>query len=268
MNVIVNTAALKQIDERIIQWLDQVRTMLPAMIKEMDLQTKANRFDLVTNVDKSIEQSFEEMLTKEFPEHQLYGEEAHHDTDRLREGYTWVLDPIDGTANLVKQQDDFCLILGLFYNGEPVLSYIDDFPRQKRFKAIKGEGVYLNDERLSPPPERPLKDSFISFNNKVLNDETMHDLLDASFGYRLIGACGLDSAKVFTGQFGVHIHTNAKPWDIGAQFLFADMLGLKMTNFQQEPIDFIKGGPFIISNKGCYEEMLEILLQKGGYQKA
>ncbi|AVQ33691.1 inositol monophosphatase family protein [Staphylococcus muscae] len=263
----VEVEQLKMIDKQVMQWLDRVRRTLPSMIEDMDTQTKANRFDLVTNVDKAIEQSFEQMLTMHFPNHQLYGEEAHHNTEKLREGFTWVIDPIDGTANLVKQQDDFCLILALFHNGQPVLSYIDDFSRQKRFQAIKGQGVYLNDVPLSPPSERPLKESLISFNNKVLNDETMHDLLEVSFGYRLIGACGLDSAKVFTGQFGAHIHTNAKPWDIGAQFLFAEMLGLKMTNFHQEPIDFIHGGPFIISNAGCYDETLKILLQKGGYQK-
>lgn len=261
------TEQLQQIDRQVVQWLRQIKCDLPTMLADMDLQTKTSRFDLVTNVDKAIEQSFEQLLTAHFPAHQLYGEEAHHDTAKLRAGYTWVLDPIDGTANLVKQQDDYCIILALFHNGEPVLSYIYDCPREKLFQAIKGQGVYLNGEVLPPPPTMPLADSIISFNNKVLNDETMHDLLDASFGYRLIGACGLDSAKVFTGQFGMHIHTNAKPWDIGAQFLFAEMLGLKMTNFQQEPIDFIHGGPFIISNPGCYEETLAILLQNGGYQK-
>lgn len=72
--------------------------------------------------------------------------------------------------------------------------------------------------RCFPLLHKPLKDQIISFNNRVLNDETIHDLLDVSFGYRLIGACGLDSARVITGQFGAHIHTNAKPWDIAAQF--------------------------------------------------
>ncbi|MCS4486046.1 inositol monophosphatase family protein [Staphylococcus americanisciuri] len=258
---------LQQIDHYVMQWFNELKYSLPTMLKKMDLQTKTSRFDLVTNVDKAIEQSFEQLMITKFPGHQLYGEEAHHDTQRLREGFTWVLDPIDGTANLVKQQDDFCVILALFYNSEPVLSYIYDYPRQKLFQAVKGKGVYLNGVHLPSPPTMPLEDSLISFNNKVLNDVTMHDLLDASFGYRLIGACGLDSAKVFTGQFGVHIHTNAKPWDIGAQFLFAEMLGLKMTDFHEQPIDFIYGGPFIISNPGCYEETLRILLQKGGYQK-
>lgn len=38
---------------------------------------------------------------------------------------------------------------------------------------------------------------------------------------RNIGSCGLDSVRVIKGQFGAHINTNPKPWDIAAQFLFA-----------------------------------------------
>ncbi|WP_258007323.1 inositol monophosphatase family protein [Staphylococcus sp. 17KM0847] len=257
---------LYQIDEAVIKWLDDEKQKIPALLKDMKTTTKTDRFDLVTNIDKAIEQSFEQFLMNTFPDHQLYGEEGHHEIAHLREGATWVLDPIDGTVNLVKQQDDFCIILALFYNGKPMLSYIYDYSRQHLFKARKGYGAYLNEQSLAPPQAYPLHESIISFNNKVMNDETIHDLLNHSFAYRLIGACGLDSAKVFTGQFGAHIHTNAKPWDIGAQFLFAEELGLKMTNFYREPIDFIQGGPFIISNPGCYEEVLALLLQKGGYQ--
>ncbi|WP_086428133.1 inositol monophosphatase family protein [Staphylococcus cornubiensis] len=256
-----------RIDQHVQQWIHQMTQELPELIHQIQTDMKSSRFDLVTNVDRTIETRFEQFLKTHYPDHHLYGEEAHHETQHLREGHTWLIDPIDGTANLVKQQDDFCMIIGYFVEGEPQLSYIYDYPRQKLYHAIKGSGAFLNNEPIEPVTPRPLKDMIISFNNRVLNDETMHQLLDASFGYRLIGACGLDSARVITGQFGAHIHTNAKPWDIAAQFLFAQELGLKMTDFHQQPIDFVHGGPFIVSNPGCYETILNILLANGGYQK-
>lgn len=256
-----------KIDQHVQQWIQQMTQEIPNLIHQIQTDTKSSRYDLVTNVDRTIETRFEQFLKTYYPHHHLYGEEAHHDTHHLKEGHTWLIDPIDGTANLVKQQDDFCMIIGYFVEGEPQLSYIYDYPRQKLYRAVKGSGAFLNDKALPFVTSQPLKDQIISFNNRVLNDETMHDLLDASFGYRLIGACGLDSARVITGQFGAHIHTNAKPWDIAAQFLFAQELGLKMTDFHQQPIDFVRGGPFIISNPGCYETILDILLSNGGYQK-
>ena len=258
---------INEIDNEIKTWLRGLNLLIPSLIKEIYTDTKKNRFDLVTNVDKTLESNFERFIHELYPGHKLYGEEAHQETTNLREGYTWVMDPIDGTANLVKQQDDYCVIIALFVDGVPTLSYIYDFPRQKLYHAKKGAGAFVNNKRIEPGHAMTLSDVVISFNNKVLNDTTMHALLDASFAYRLIGACGLDSARVFTGQFGAHIHTNAKPWDIAAQFLFANELGLEMTNFQKEPIDFVTGGPFIISNPGCHEEILDILLADGGYEK-
>ena len=41
----------------------------------MVTETKENRFDLVTNVDKQIQNDFEAYLEKYFPTHQLLAEE-------------------------------------------------------------------------------------------------------------------------------------------------------------------------------------------------
>ena len=48
--------------------------------------------------------------------------------------------PIDGTANLVKQQEDYCIILAYFENGQPKLSYIYDYAHKIIYKAIEGKG--------------------------------------------------------------------------------------------------------------------------------
>ncbi|MBH9581094.1 inositol monophosphatase [Staphylococcus felis] len=263
----ISEEQLHTIDNHIHDWLKGLDELMPSLISDLKTDTKSSRFDLVTNVDETIEARFETFLKTHYPDHQLYGEEFHHQTDTLKTGHTWVIDPIDGTANLVKQLNDFCVILGYFIDGQPVLSYIYDYARQHIYKAVRGYGAFVNGEKIEPAVSKPLKDMIVSFNNKVMNDQTIHALLDQSFGYRLIGACGLDSIRVITGQFGAHIHTNAKPWDIGAQFLFAHELGLKMTNFKREGIDFTQGGPFIISNPGCYDEILDILNSDGGYQK-
>ncbi|NGW67674.1 inositol monophosphatase, partial [Staphylococcus aureus] len=52
-----------------------------------------------------------------------------------------------------------------------------------------------------------------------------------------------------------------------AQFLFAELLNLKMTTLDGKAIDHLKGAPFIISNKACHETVLKILNANGGYQK-
>ena len=63
------------------------------------------------------------------------------------------------------------------------------------------------------------------------------------------------------------MNTNPKPWDIAAQFLFAQELNLIMTSLDGGKVDFGKGGPFIISNPGCHQDVLDILNSGKGYQK-
>ena len=127
---------LREIDQQVQRWISEMRRELPQLIQHMKTDTKSNRFDLVTNVDRTIESRFEQFLKSQFPNHQLYGEEAHHQTEQLKEGHTWLIDPIDGTANLVKQQDDFCMIIGYFVDGIPQLSYIYDYPREKLYLSL------------------------------------------------------------------------------------------------------------------------------------
>ncbi|MGW7976631.1 inositol monophosphatase family protein [Staphylococcus xylosus] len=258
---------LNYIDESVITWLETLDEIIPSLIQEMVTSTKQNRFDLVTNVDKSIQQNFEQFLAENFPDHQLFAEEKSNININAKQGHVWIMDPIDGTTNLVKQQEDYCIILGYFVDGEPALSYIYDYPHRKLYKAIKGHGAHVNGERLVKPEPIDLQEAIISFNSLVINDETIHDLQEASFGYRCIGSCGLDSIRVIKGQFGAHINTNPKPWDIAAQFLFASELGLKMTTLDNTALDFAKAGPFIISNPACHEKVLAILNSGNGYKK-
>lgn len=168
------------------------------------------------------------------------------------------MDPIDGTANLVKQNEDYCIILAYFIDGKPQLSYIYDHARENLYSAISNFGVYLNDIKLDTPPSTQLKDAIVSFDAHYVDESIANKLRHASFSNRYVGSCGLDSIRVIKGQFGAHINTNPKPWDIAAQHLFAKELGLKMTQLNGEALNIDNKGPFIISNPGCYDEIVSI----------
>ncbi len=144
---------------------------------------------------------------------------------------------------------------------------IYDHPHQKLYKAIAGVGAFENNQLMQSPSPIDLKDAIISFKPQVLNNKTLQTLFQASFDFRTIGSCGLDSIRVIKGQFGAHFNTNPKPWDISAQFLFARELHLKMTHINGGPLDFSLGGPFIISNPSCYEDVLNILNSDDNYSK-
>ncbi|MEJ7365928.1 inositol monophosphatase, partial [Staphylococcus epidermidis] len=81
---------------------------------------------------------------------------------------------------------------------------------QHLYKAIENEGAFDNAQVMKQPPNMDIEEAILSFNTQVMNDETIHQLYDASFSHRIIGSCGLDSIRVIKGQFGAHINTNPK----------------------------------------------------------
>ena len=173
----------------------------------MVTSTKKNRFDLVTNVDKSIQQKFESFLKEHYPSHQLFAEEKSNSEINAKEGHVWIMDPIDGTTNLVKQQEDYCIILAYFENGQPKLSYIYDYAHKIIYKAIEGKGAFMNNVKLESPEVLSLKDTIVSFGSEYVNEKLSKALYQSSFSVRYIGACGLDSVRVIKGQFGAHFNT-------------------------------------------------------------
>ena len=90
--------------------------------------------------------------------------------------------------------------------------HIYDYPHGKLYKAIAGEGAYVNQSPLLPPPTLSIADAILSFNPHVLNDETIKDLFQSSFSYRIIGSCGLDSIRVIKGNLG---HTSTRILSLG-----------------------------------------------------
>lgn len=66
---------------------------------------------------------------------------------------------------------------------------------------------------------------------------------------------------------------NVAGFNIGKSFSYAPSpdiaqeLNLKMTSLDGGKVDFGKGGPFIISNPGCHQDVLDILNSGKGYQK-
>lgn len=71
----------------------------------LKVDTKTSRNDLVTNVDKEIEQFFIAKIREQFPTHKIMGEEGFGDELTSMDGYVWLIDPIDGTLNFVKRQE-------------------------------------------------------------------------------------------------------------------------------------------------------------------
>ena len=85
------------------------RKIRQSFSSELAIESKADANDLVTNIDKEIEQFFIKHIRHDFEGHFILGEEGFGDRLNNLDGYVWMLDPIDGTMNFIHQQRNFAI---------------------------------------------------------------------------------------------------------------------------------------------------------------
>src|SRR5215469_4633003 len=98
--------------------------------------------DLVTQADRASEKMIVDRIRKQWPEHDLVGEEG----SRRESGsdFRWYVDPLDGTTNFAHGYPVFCVSLGLEYKKECIAGVVYDPTRDEMFAAEKGGGSRLN----------------------------------------------------------------------------------------------------------------------------
>ncbi len=93
---------------------------LPRFRTRPDMTNKLEEgFDPVTEADKAGERAMRAMIEETYPDHGIIGEEYRR--KEARSGFTWILDPIDGTRSFVTGMLSWTTLVGLTFEGEPMV---------------------------------------------------------------------------------------------------------------------------------------------------
>ena len=90
---------------------------------------KRNGFDPVTNIDRALEFFLRKEITKKFPKDGIVGEEFK--AKKTKNGFSWILDPIDGTRSFIIGSPTWSNLISISYNNEPILGLVN-FPMLKK----------------------------------------------------------------------------------------------------------------------------------------
>ncbi len=242
-------------------WMQDILRTIPHFLEVTDIgevQEKSNPRDLVTAVDKGLEDYLTQAILEKFPDHNILGEETYVKDKIYDKKDLWVIDPIDGTTNFVKQGDQFCTLVAYFHDGKPLLSYIYEIRRDKLYHAMAGKGVFLDGEPLATPKNLPLHEVISSVDVRrmfIFNEDLFGRLVRGSFATRTVGTCGLDGARVVDGRFGIYLNYLSGPWDYAPYFLMAQELDLIFLNLDHKPMSLDHMGGFILSTRQAYEDL-------------
>lgn len=253
--------SIQDIHANVLMWLEEAADMIrDSFAEHLIIETKSDCKDLVTNMDKNIQAFLIQKITETYPTHQILAEEsAEQFIDSNRE-HVWIIDPIDGTANFVKQHDYFCILISYYENDIGKLGYIYEVMKEDIYYAIENEGVFLNDRKLPAPPTVSLHEGLVSIDvRNWYGKSCLEKLAMEAFDIRYFGCGGIDSIQVITGKFAAFAASIAGPWDQAAQLIFAKELGLCVSKFDGSDVNYLEGGDWVISNMAAYEDLLAIL---------
>ncbi|HEY6305344.1 MAG TPA: inositol monophosphatase family protein [Candidatus Angelobacter sp.] len=216
--------------------------------------------DLVTEADRSSEELIVERIRRQWPDHDLIGEEG----SRRETGsdYRWYVDPLDGTTNFAHGYPVFCVSLALEYKGERIAGVIYDPSRNEMFAAEKGGGSRLNGQPIHVSRTALLAESLVATGfpshkrHKNPNIHFYHQITLRSHGVRRAGSAALDLCYVACGRFDAFWEFNLNPWDTAAGVLLVQEAGGKVTNFSDGPFN-IDSREVLATNTILHGEMLK-----------
>lgn len=132
---------------------------------ELSVTEKEGHANFVTDMDVRVQRMLMEELSALLPDAAFICEEKEN--EKLSEGETWIVDPIDGTTNLIHHYHHSALSVALLRNREPVLACVYNPFTEELFSAEKGRGAWLNGKRIAVS-HRPLDNALIGFGTAPL----------------------------------------------------------------------------------------------------
>ena len=240
------------------------RYQRPGEIKE-----KAPK-DLVTEVDLLCEEFLISQIHERFPDDAILSEEKGGEISPT--GRTWLLDPLDGTANFSRSNPLFCACVSIVEDGEVKHAAVAAPRLGDVYHARLGSGAFRDSEGETYPLrigeteelERAFVGADMSFQG-ALNDPRKNGVLKvfrSCWQPRSVGSAGIRGAWLAAGYLDVSIGTSNTAWDYAPTALLVSEAGGHVTDLAGNPWTYDSDGLLAANNQALHTEVLEIIVAK------
>ncbi len=240
-----------------------VRTRSPGTL------TKKGDRDLTSEVDLAVEKLVRNFLHVKTPEAAFLGEEEG--TVVVSNDFLWILDPVDGTINLVHGLPLSAVSLSLVRNGIVQAAVIDLPFIRTRYTALRGYGSYANAKRIHVSRTTTLNTALISLDQYTFNDSNAdHEnrarlrlaehLACKAQRVRMFGTSAVELAWMAEGRLDACVMLGNKPWDTSAGVLIAREAGARVLD--QDGTDHSWNSAATIAVTPAVETQLITVVQK------
>jgi len=204
-------------------------------IKDIDrghlhVDAKSGRADLVTQYDKQVQERLRTGLGEIMPEAHFVGEEGSTQ-EYSPTGSFFIVDPIDGTTNFIKDYHLSSISVALVRDGAAELGVVYNPYTDEMFHAQRGQGAFCNGRRLHVSNE-PLENAIVVFGTAPYHDELKEKSFKIAYDYfkkaldiRRSGSAALDLCSVAAGRAELFFELVLAPWDYAAGALIVEEAG-------------------------------------------
>jgi myo-inositol-1(or 4)-monophosphatase len=188
------------------------------------------RHDVLTEMDGKVERFIREAITARFPGDAVLGEEDGVSGALSQAEQVWIVDPIDGTANYARGIAHYCVSIGLLSRGELAAGALHDPCHERLYWAARGEGAWLNSQRLAVSPCADLHAATVECGwSTRRSTEDYLALVSRVFAagaqMRRAGSGALGLADVAAGRVEAYAELHINSWDCAAGLLLVREAG-------------------------------------------
>lgn len=247
-----------------------IKDAVDSAIKELltqDIKHKERKeaYDVVTEIDYSIEKFLIAKINQKFPDDIVLSEEYNPKVGL--KGRTWTIDPIDGTFNFASGSPLFGVQCALIDEGEIVVALIVLPKLGEKYWAVKDQGSFLNNVQIHVNKEFSLEQALVSINDyhhprpdeASFQHRVMADLYPNVGRIRMYGSAAIDFSYVASGKTAATIILTQNLWDIAPGILIAKEAGAIISNPEGGVYSFADYGVVVSANKVVKDQIVSSL---------
>lgn len=222
------------------------------------IDEKAGHANFVTEYDKKVQAELQKRLLSFLPEAVFVGEEEDIHAS-VEKGYAFIVDPIDGTTNFIRDYHVSAISVGLTKDGRQYMGVVYNPYLDELFTAVKGKGAFLNGKPIHVS-EQPLGNGVVLFGTSPYYEELNEASFKMAFTYfkksldvRRSGSSAIDLCNIAAGRAELFFELKLSPWDYAAGSLIVEEAGGRVTDIDGGKITLSEGCSILATNAVCRE---------------
>ena len=213
--------------------------------------------DFVTIADQNVETHVRDLIAEAFPGDGIVGEE--HAPKPSGTGFTWVIDPIDGTTNFINAIPQWCVIITVVEGNDAVIGVTYDPVHDEMYAARRGHGATLNDAPLICPADTAVTSGTIAtgMNNRITAEgavRVVSGIIAEGGVFHRNASGGLSLAYVAAGRLLGYVEQHMNAWDCLAGHLLISEAGGQVENWDAKEV-IVNGTEVVAGSRGVYDRL-------------